>query len=219
MAGDGTSRLDLEERRLEQMAVTDKARLEERRKEGERKCEREMDRKLKEFAQLPRMTEDEDIELYISSFEKRLLSVEIPQDRWVDNLRPVMDQMDEKNYKDTLLEAFCSSKGPLGVRAVTPQWKKGQTVAQFVAQQQRLLRQWLQDCTITEVAAKITMVQTEQALPYTCRTYFHACKPKTPTAMVTEVEHFFTTRSLSWNDMGSNTTNKTFAKDHRWQHS
>lgn len=188
---------------------------------------------IKEFAQLPRMTEDEDIELYISSFEKRLLSVAIPQDRWVDNLRPlmsnwatqvveVMDQKDEKNYqmvKDILLQAFASSKGPLSLRAMVPQWKKGQTVAQFVAQQQRLIRQWLQDSTITEVAAKITMVQTEQALPYACRTYLHSCKPKTPTEMVTEVEHFFATRGLSWNDMGNNSNNKTFAKGQRWQHS
>jgi hypothetical protein len=117
-----------------------------------------------------------------------------------------MDQKDEMVYhkvKETLLQAFASSKGPLGMRALAPQWQKGQTVAQFVAQQQRLIRQWLQDCTIAEVAAKITMVQTEQALPYACQNYLHACKPKTPTELVTEVEHFFSMRGLSWSDMGN----------------
>ena len=205
-------KLDLEEKRLEQMVATDEARQEEEHhKELERKREREMDRKLKEFVQLPRMTEDEDIELYISSFEKRRVSIDIPRERWVDNLCPlmsnwatqvieVMDHMDERDYqkvKETLLQAFASSKGLLGLRALAPQWKKGQTVAQFIAQQQRLLRKWLQDCTITEVAAKIAMVQTEQALPYGCRNYLHAYKPKSPTEMVTtEVEHFFATWSI-----------------------
>lgn len=80
------------------------------------------------------MKEDEDVELYLESFEHRLRSLEIPDGCWISNLRPLLSnwaaqvvdalsQADRSTYskvKNFLLEAYCSAKGPLGTRALAP---------------------------------------------------------------------------------------------------
>ena len=125
------------------------------------------------------MTEDEDVELYLESFESRLQSLEIPDDRWADNLRPLLStwaarvvdalsQTDRSTYakvKTFLLEAYCSAKGPLGTRALAPKREQGQTIAQFCAQQRRLWTQWMDGLTMSEFAEKVTLVQAELAFP------------------------------------------------------
>jgi hypothetical protein len=98
---DEAARQDLEERRLQ--LEEQKIQLERERMEKEtareasqaaaialdkaaRLKERDLDRLLKEVPQLPRMSEEEDVEMYLAGFEKRMNSLEIPHDRWVANL-------------------------------------------------------------------------------------------------------------------------------------
>ena len=51
--------------------------------------ERDLDRRLKEVPQLPRMSEEEDVEMYLAGFEKRMNSLEILHDRWVTLCYPL----------------------------------------------------------------------------------------------------------------------------------
>ena len=65
-------RLELEQQRLNQEARLAEAKLAaDTRRDEERRRERDLDRRLREIAQLPYMKEDEDIELYLESFERR----------------------------------------------------------------------------------------------------------------------------------------------------
>lgn len=54
--------------------------------------------------------------------------------------------------------------------------------------------------TVSEVAEKVTLVQAELALPYTCRMHVRSVKPKSIPELVTEVEDFFATRRTTWDE-------------------
>jgi len=74
------------------------------------------------------MKDEEDVEMYLLGFEKRMSSLEIPQNRWVDNLRPLLsawalqtlemlggaESQDYSKAKKTLLHAYESTQGSLG---------------------------------------------------------------------------------------------------------
>lgn len=87
-------KLELEEKWLQQNATAEQAqRVADSQREEERRKEGDLDRRPREIAQfrIPRMKEEEDVELYLESFEARLQSLEIPEyDSWVDNLRPLL---------------------------------------------------------------------------------------------------------------------------------
>ena len=55
-------------------------------RQEEKKKERELDRHMKEVAQLPWMKEDENVQQYLHSFEERMRILEIPQERWLSNI-------------------------------------------------------------------------------------------------------------------------------------
>ena len=122
-------KLELEEKRLQQESEQEARRREDSKLEADRwRKDHELDRRLKEISQLPRMSEEEDVEMYLARFEQRMKSLEIPQNRWVDNLRPLMsiwaastvDALNERDgdsypkVKELLLTAYASIKGPLG---------------------------------------------------------------------------------------------------------
>ena len=141
--------------------------------------ERDLDRRLKEVPQLPRMSEEEDVEMYLAGFEKRMNSLEIPHDRWVANLHPLLSTwalgtVDTLNaaesrvyskVKKTLLEAFESTQGSLGQRVLNPKRKPGQKAAHLAAQLQRSWTHWTEGLTVQEICAKCTMIQIEMMLP------------------------------------------------------
>ena len=99
---DEAARQALEERRLRLEELKIQLERERMEKENAREAsqaaataldkakERDLDRRLKEVPQLPRMSEEEDVEMYLAGFEKRMNSLEIPHDRWVANLHPLL---------------------------------------------------------------------------------------------------------------------------------
>ena len=140
----------------------------------------DLDCRLKEVPQLPRMSEEEDVEMYLAGFEKRMNSLEIPHNRWVANLHPLLStwalgMVDTLNaaesrvyskVKKTLLEAFESTQGSLGQRVLNPKRKSGQKAAHLAAQLQRSwTTHWTEGLTVQEICAKCTMIQIEMMLP------------------------------------------------------
>ena len=223
-------KLDFEEKRWQQHAAMEEAqRATDAQREKERKKDRDLDRRLREVSQLPRMKENEDIEVYLDNFEARLQGLEIPEERWTDNLRPLLstwalqvidalswtEQKKYKSVKDTLLEAYASAKGPIEIRLFSTHREKGQAAAQFFAQQRRLWKRWMEDLDKEAMPEKLAMVQLELALPYTCRNHIRACKPKTGTELVSEIENFFACRNSSWDDPRWN--QKPGVGNQRWQ--
>ena len=200
-------KLELEEKRLQQITTAEEARrVAETHREEERKKERDLDRRLREIAQLPWMMEDEDVELYLESFESRLRSLEIPDDRWANNWRPLLS-----NWAARVLDALNQSDRSTYSKVKNFLLEQGQTIAQFCAQQRHLWTQWMEVLTVSEFAEKVTMVQAELALPYTCRMHLRSVKPKSIPELVTEVEDFFATRRTTWDD-----ASRSQGKGQRW---
>ena len=72
-------KLELEEKCLQQESEQEARRREDRKQEADRRRKHhELDRRLKEISQLPRMSEEEDVEMYLAHFEQRMKSLEIP---------------------------------------------------------------------------------------------------------------------------------------------
>ena len=120
-------KLELEEKHLQQESEQEARHREDSKQEADRRRkDHELDRRLKEISQLPKMSEEEDVEMYLERFEQRMKSLKIPQNRWVDNLRPLMsiwvastvdalNKRDGDSYpkvKELLLTAYASIKGP-----------------------------------------------------------------------------------------------------------
>ena len=176
--------------------------------------EQDLDRRLKEVPQLPRMSEEEDVEMYLAGFKKRMNSLEIPHDRWVANLHPLLSTwalgtVDTLNVaesrvyskvKKTLLEAFESTQGSLGQRVLNPKRKPGQKAAHLAAQLQRSWTHWTEGLTVQEICAKCTMIQIEMMLPLPCRSYVQARNSTTVQGLVGDIEKFFSERNSSWDD-------------------
>jgi len=122
-------RMQLERERLAQETARETKRaVEAALEKAARLKERELDRRLREVPQLPRMKDEEDMEMYLLGFEKWMSSLEIPQNRCVNNLRPLLsvwalqtletlggaESQDYSKAKKTLLHAYESTQGSLG---------------------------------------------------------------------------------------------------------
>ena len=156
-----------------------------RKEEARRLKERELDRKLREAPPFPRMTETVDMELYMSDFEHHMQDLEIPRERWVTSLRPLLsnwarqtvDLLGEESRRDyqkvrkALLGAYCNEKGSLGHRLIVTKRQKGQNSAQYLTQRQRMWRHWTEDWDKEAAGARLNMEFYFAELPYACRNY------------------------------------------------
>ena len=155
--------LQLQRERLNQEAALEKARREaQSRHEEQRKRDKELERKLRKTPPLPKMTEDADMEMCLADFEEHMADLEVPRERWLTSLRPllsawargtvdILSDEDRRRYgtvKDTLLAAYASTKGTLGYRALTVERQKGQSAAQFLTGIHRRWKHWIGDLSI-----------------------------------------------------------------------
>ena len=184
------------------------------RQEEQHKKDKELDRRLRETPQLPKMKEDTDVEMFLVDFELHMRDLEIPPGRWLTNIRPLLspwargtvDILGEENrqqypkVKETLLAAFASTKGSLGYRALTTGREKGQSAAQFLTGIHRRWKHWIGDLPMEEALAKVTMALGELHLPYGCKSYIQARKPITEQEMAACIDQFFAERGTSWDD-------------------
>ena len=185
-----------------------------RQEEARRLKERELDRKLREAPSFPRMTETVDMELYISDFEHHMKDLEIPGDRWLTSLRPLLSNWarttldllgeekrgDYKEVKTALLEAYCNEKGSLGHRLVVTKRQKGQNSAQYLTHRQRMWRHWTDAWDKEEAGARLNMEFYYAELPYACRNYCRERNPKTLMEMAAIVDKFFSDRDSHLDD-------------------
>ena len=207
--------LQLQRERLNQEAALEKSRREaQSRQEEQRKRDKELERKLRETPPLPKMTEDADMEMFLADFEEHMADLEVPRERWLTSLRPllsawargtvdILSDEDRRRYgtvKDTLLAAFASTKGTLGYRALTVERQKGQSAAQFLTGIHRRWKHWIGDLPMEEALVKVTMAVGELHLPYACKSYIQARKPATEQEMAASIEQFFAERGSSWDD-------------------
>jgi len=207
--------LQLQRQRLDQDIASEGARREAaRRQEEQYKKEKELERKLRETPPLPKMTEDMDVEMFLADFEQHMADLEIPKERWLTNLRPllspwargtvnILGEGDRRQYtkvKETLLGAYASTKGTLGYRALTTGRQKGQSAAQFLTGIHRRWKHWIGDLPMEEALTKVTMALGELHLPYACKSYIQARKPTTEQDMAANIEQFFAERGSSWDD-------------------
>ena len=152
--------MELQHRRLQQEQQAEEARrTAAARQEEQRKNDREIDRKLREAPQLPKMSGDTDVEIFLADFEMQMKDLEIPKEWWVMCLRPllsnwprgavdILGEADRKDFdaiKKALLNSFAGAKGSLGYTApsCTTGKEKGQSATQFLSGIHSRWKHWI----------------------------------------------------------------------------
>ena len=171
-------------------ANMEKARLEEVLRTQQLK-EREL--RIREVPQMAQMKESEDIELYLSEFEQRMADLQIPQERWMLNLRPLLagwvkeiveiipreSRSDYNLVKKNMMDAYNLQKGTIGHRLVSLSRDRGMSFTQWFLTGMRMWRRWTEDCDIETAGDQLLMEMMYQRMPTACSTY---CRDKNPKA-------------------------------------
>ncbi len=185
-----------------------------REEEARRLHERELDRKLREAPPLKRMTETTDAELFLAEFEAHMTDLEIPQARWMTNLRPlvadwlreVLDPLPqgERNVyatvKKEIMSAYSLRHGTLGHRLVTQERPKGMSGSQWLSQIVRRWKQWAADWDLNEIANQYAMEYGLKNLSYACRNFCRDQKPKSARELGGLIDKFFSDRDSHIDD-------------------
>ena len=208
--------MELQHRRLQQEQQAEEARrTAAARQEEQRKKDREIDRKLREAPQLPKMSGDTDVEIFLADFEMQMKDLEIPKERWVMCLQPllsnwargavdILGETDRKDFdaiKKALLNSFAGAKGSLGYRALTTGREKGQSATQFLSGIHSRWKHWIGELPMEQALTKIVMALGELHLPYQCKSFVQARNPATIQDMANLIEQFFAERGFSWDDV------------------
>ena len=179
-------RLDLEKKI---QAERERAR---RAEEEKRQQWKEHELRVKEAPQMARMTENDDAELYLSEFEQRMADLQIPQERWMLNLRPLLatwvkdvvesvprDQRSDYDViRKSILETVNLRKGTIGHRLLTLSRCKGTTFSQWFITGKRMWRRWTEDCDNEKAGDQLLMELMYNRMPVACRNF---CRDKSPT--------------------------------------
>ena len=190
-------RLKVEMQKHEEQMAIEKERIEMERqihadrerakKEEERKRQelKEHELRVREAPPMPRMTENDDAELYLSEFEQRMADLHIPPERWMLNLRPLLpnwvkdiveaiprDQRNEYDVvKQNIMEMYSLRKGTLGHRLLTLPRDRGTTFSQWFLTGKRMWRMWTEGCDIESIGDKFLMELRYHRMPTACRNF------------------------------------------------
>ncbi|XP_064399260.1 uncharacterized protein LOC135345747 [Halichondria panicea] len=155
---------------------------------AERRAEKDRDVKLTKLA------ETDDIEAYLTTFERMMTSYEIPADRWVYKLAPHLTGQAQKAYaamptdeaidyetvKKTILIRYDITKESYRHRFRTATRKTGESSRELATRLNDLASKWLQECkTVDEVRDLIVMEQVIDMLPLEVRIFVKERQPGT----------------------------------------
>ncbi len=155
---------------------------------AERRAEKDRDVKLTKLA------ETDDIEAYLTTFERMMTSYEIPANRWVYMLAPHLTGQAQKAYaampteeaadygkvKKTILIRYDITKESYRHRFQTATRKTGESSRELATRLNDLASKWLQECkTVDEVRDLIVMEQVIDMLPLEVRVFVRERQPCT----------------------------------------
>ena len=150
----------------------------------------------KETAKLTKLTESEDIEAYLTTFERMMSAHEVDKEKWAFKLAPnlsgkaqlayaAMDSDDAKDYeqvKETILLRYNINTETYRQRFRTTKKQEDWSYRDLIVRLQDLSRKWTKDKTSAEEI--VDLMVTEQfltTLPQELRVWVTDRKPKTST--------------------------------------
>ena len=159
-------------------------------KQGESAEQRaEKDRDVK----LAKLSETDDIEAYLTTFERLMVSYEIKPDRWVYKLAPQLTGKAQQAYaamssekatdyeavKKAILIRYDINQESYRQRLRSIVRKEGESNRELTARLNDLASKWLQDCSsVDQVKDLIVMEQLVDMLPVDVRIFVRERKPK-----------------------------------------
>ena len=153
-----------------------------------RRAERDRDVKV------TKLTTEDDIEAYLTTFERLMTAHEIPEARWAYKLAPQLvgkaqqaysamsagDAGDYSKVKAAVLRRYDINAESYRERFRTMSKKDGETNRELVARLEDLATKWLQDCTsMAEIRDEVIKEQLLNSLPERIRIWVKERKPKT----------------------------------------
>lgn len=164
----------------------------------ERSQTRERERQLKasklEHLELSKLTETEDIESYLTTFERMMREYEVARERWTFRLAPQLtgkaqqayaslnpeDAADYTILKDAILRCYDISEETYRRKFRSVQRKDSEGYAKLEARLHDLLRKWMAGCDdIEAVFEKLLVEQLLNSMPSDLRVWVGERKPMT----------------------------------------
>ena len=163
----------------------------------------------KETAKLTKLTESEDIEAYLTTFERMMSAHEVDKEKWAFKLAPnlsgkaqlayaAMDSDDAKDYeqvKETILLRYNINTETYRQRFRTTKKQEDWSYRDLIVRLQDLSRKWTKDKTSAEEI--VDLMVTEQfltTLPQELRVWVTDRKPKTSTEAGQMADEYVQTR-------------------------
>ena len=150
---------------------------------------RENDDNLK----LSRLTEGDDIEAYLTTFERMMAAYEVPNSRWLFKLTPMLTGKAQQAYaamepdraahygqlKEAILRRYDISEETYRQRFRSAARKDGETYRELATRIEDLLDKWTKSCdTVKKLREKVALEQFLNTLPVEIRIWIREQSPE-----------------------------------------
>ena len=146
------------------------------------------------MSKLQKLTEDDDIEAYFTTFERLMVAYEIPQRRWAFKLASELvgkaqqayvsmspeDSADYTQLKQAILRRYNVNKESYRQRFQSMKKESGESNRELATRLTDLARKWLKQCnTLDKLKDAIVLEQLVNTLPMDVQVWVRERKPKT----------------------------------------
>ena len=174
-----------------QMRLMNEQKMEMMRRQFERRTE---GTRVVDSLKLTKLTESEDIESYLKTFERMMEAYEVEEDRWAFKLAPQLTGKSQQAYaslsahqaaqypevKKAILKQYNISEETYRERFRLARMKEGEGYAELNLRLQDLLRRWFEGCdSIDAVCEKVLVEQLLNAMPAELKVWVGERKPTT----------------------------------------
>ena len=154
---------------------------------------------------LSKLTETDDIEAYLTTFERMMAAYEVPENRWPYKLAPMLTGKAQQAYaameparaadyaevKTAILCRYDISEETYRQRFRVTTRKEGETYQELATRTEDLMEKWLKSCkTVKDVKQRFAVEQFLTSLPAEIRIWVRERDPKT-CAAAGELAHTF----------------------------
>ncbi len=182
------------QRRVEQMQEQMQTMREWMERSQAREGERAPRGEDRDHLKLTKLTESEDIEAFLTTFERMMRVYEVREDRWAFKLAPQLtgraqqayaalnadDSAKYKEVKAAILRRYDINEETYRQRFRTARRKEGEAYVELAIRLEDLLKKWMAECeTVEAVAQKVAIEQLLNTMPADLRIWVGERKPKT----------------------------------------
>ena len=153
-------------------------------------------KKVSDIPKLTRLSDSDDIESYLTTFERMMTVYEVAPEKWAFNLAPqltgraqqvyaALDTADAQSYdavKAAILRRYNINEETYRKRFRALKFKHGQSPTELVTRLSDIAGKWLKDCkTVEDIKDAVVKEQLLSALPDDVRVWVSERKPNTST--------------------------------------